>query len=168
MSDSFDFVDASTVVPGTIGEPGARTFFLQAHTELGVVSFKVEKQQVAALCDYFEAVLADLPEPVGDGPDPTAMAIEPLEVEWTVGGLGVAWDDDERRLLVVAEELVFAEEDDEGSDEREPATARFHLSTTQIVTFIELGNALVHAGRPACRLCGRPIDVDGHTCPRLN
>lgn len=163
MSDSFDFTDARSIVPGAVGEPGQRTFFVQAHTDLGVVSFKVEKQQVAALCEYFEGLLDDLPDaPAFADPGPSAIA--PSEVQWTVGGLGVAWDEDEDRLLVVAEELLVGGDE----DGREPATARFHLTSSQIAAFVRLGNDLVQAGRPACRLCGRPIDIDGHTCPRLN
>lgn len=163
MSPSFDFIDPGAVVPGAIGEPGRRTFFLQAHTDDGIVSFKVEKQQVAALCEYFESVLADLAESVVTA-SPVA-AVDPTDLQWTVGGLGVAWDEEDRRLIIVAEELLA---DDEDADERESATARFHLTHGQIAAFVGLGNDLVNAGRPACRLCGRPVDVDGHTCPRLN
>lgn len=166
MSQSFDFTDARSVVPGAVGEPGRRTFFLQAHTDDGIVSFKVEKQQVAALCEYFESVLADLPDAAGEAAVAAATAVAPTEVQWAVGSLGVAWDEDDGRLIVVAEELIL--DDDEPTDDRDSATARFHLTRPQIETFVGLGNDLVQAGRPACRLCGRPIDVDGHTCPRLN
>lgn len=163
MTDSFDFTEARAILPGAVGRPGSRTFFLQAHTADVVISFKVEKQQVAALCEYFESVLADLPGTDPLDPAPMPSVTEPSELVWTVGGLGVAWEGDEERLLIVAEEMLA--EDDEG---REPATARFHLTPAQVATFMRVGNELVHAGRPGCRLCGRPIDVDGHTCPRLN
>lgn len=166
MSDSFDFPDACPVVPGAIGEPGRRTFFLQARTAEGDISFKLEKQQVAALCEYFESVLDDLPAPHPSGTVEPVVAAEPAELVWAVGGLGVAWDEDENRLLVVAEELVLTDDDDD--DGPAPATARFHLSPARIAAFVEMGHDIVQAGRPACRLCGRPIDVDGHSCPRLN
>lgn len=162
MTDSFDFTEARAILPGAVGQPGSRTFFLQAHVADGVVSFKVEKQQVAALCEYFESVLADLPGTDPLDPTPTPAVLEPHELVWTVGGLGVAWEGDEERLLIVAEEMLAEDED------REPATARFHLAPAQVAAFMRIGNELVHAGRPGCRLCGRPIDVDGHTCPRLN
>ena len=165
MSESYDFPNARAVVPGAIGEPGRRTFFLQVHTDTDIVSFKVEKQQVAALCEYFEGILDDLSD-AGEPPLPAILAVEPLDLQWTVGGLGVAWDEDEDRLLVVAEELVLDDDDDD--EEREPATARVHLSPAQIAAFVLVGDDLVRSGRPACRLCGRPIDIDGHACPRLN
>ena len=163
MTRSFDFIGARAILPGAVGRSGNRTFFLQAHTDDGIVSFKVEKQQVAALCEYFESVLADLPGTDPFDPVPTPDVTEPRQLVWTVGGLGVAWEGDEERLLVVAEEML-----DEDDGEREPATARFHLTPAQVAVFMRVGNELVHAGRPGCRLCGRPIDVDGHTCPRLN
>lgn len=165
MSESFDFLGARSIVPGAFGEPGRRTFFVQARTELGDVSFKVEKQQVAALCEYFENLLEDLPSVGPLDADAIESASFPGGLEWTIGGLGVAFDEDERRLVLVAEELVLA---DDAGEEPEPATARFHLDPVQIAAFVAIGNRLVHAGRPACRLCGRPIDADGHTCPRLN
>lgn len=168
MSESYEFSDDCPLVPGAIGEPGRRTFFVQARTTDGVVSFKVEKQQVAALCDYFESVLEDLPAPHPAAAPSPLTATEPTELVWTVGGLGVAWDEDETRLLVVAEELVLSDDEDDEEDDVAAATARFHLTPAQIAAFVQAGNELVQAGRPACRLCGRPIDADGHTCPRLN
>ena len=38
-------------VAGTVGEPGNRTFYLQAVHEKRVVSVMLEKQQVAVLAD---------------------------------------------------------------------------------------------------------------------
>lgn len=166
MSDSFDFPHDSAFVPGAIGEPGRRTFFLQARSAEGAVSFKVEKQQVSALCDYFESVLEDLPSPHPSGSVVPTAAVEPTELVWAIGGLGVAWDEDENVLLVVAEELVLTDDDED--EVPEGATARFHLTPSLIAAFVETGRELVQAGRPSCRLCGRPIDADGHSCPRLN
>lgn len=168
MSDSFEFPRDCEVVPGAIGEPGRRTFFLQARTVEGTVSFKLEKQQVSALCDYFQSVLDDLPTPHPAGSVEPTNAVEPSELVWAVGGLGVAWDEDENELLVVAEELVLTDEDDEDDDGPDAATARFHLTPSRIAAFVATGHHLVQAGRPSCRLCGRPIDADGHSCPRLN
>jgi uncharacterized repeat protein (TIGR03847 family) len=38
----------------------------------------------------------------------------------------------------------------------------------QAVAFIEVAEAAVAAGRPSCLFCGRPIDPNGHMCPRMN
>ncbi len=44
-------------VAGTVGEPGQRTFFLQARTGVRLVSVALEKQQVAALAERIDALL---------------------------------------------------------------------------------------------------------------
>lgn len=165
------------VVPGTIGQPGQRTFFIQVSEGIRTCSFKVEKQQVAALCEYLDGILADLP-PAGDiGLLSTPIAEDPLGLLWPVGRLAVAYEDADDRIVVVAEELIEIDDDLEidfddpdaltaaGLD---PSTARIRMSRAQVAAFIAVGNDLVRAGRPACRLCGRPIDPEGHACPRLN
>ena len=49
MSSSFDLPSVDRITVGTVGEPGNRTFYLQAREDSLVVSLKVEKGQVAAL-----------------------------------------------------------------------------------------------------------------------
>ena len=41
-------------VTGTVGEPGQRTFFLQARSGARITSVSVEKQQVAALSERID------------------------------------------------------------------------------------------------------------------
>lgn len=118
MSRSFHLTDPTHFTTGTVGTPGQRTFFLQADDGGEVVTFKVEKQQVAALAEYLAGVLADLPavpEPVPAAPE----LIEPAEHEWTVGSIGIAVDEDSDRIILVVHELDPDSEDDEqeGSDE---------------------------------------------------
>ncbi len=162
-----------------MGRPGQRTFYLQAGDGPLTTSFKVEKQQVAALCEYLGGILADLPPVAGTIPDEAPSAIEPMELAWVVGRLAVAYEEVDDRIVIVAEEVLdISEEDLERLDlddpasllaaGYEPATARFRLTRDQVATFISTGNLLVHAGRPQCRLCGQPIDPEGHACPRLN
>jgi uncharacterized repeat protein (TIGR03847 family) len=179
MSESFEFTEPDLVVPGAAGQPGQRTFFLQAREDGTAASFKVEKQQVAALCEYLGGILADLP-PV-DAPEllGTPTADEPATLAWVVGRLAVAYEEADDRIVVVAEEFLdIAEEDLEALDlddpatliaaGYDPATARIRLTRAQVAAFIAVGNDLVRAGRPQCRLCGQPIDPEGHACPRLN
>jgi uncharacterized repeat protein (TIGR03847 family) len=104
--------------------------------------------------------------------DPLAgevQLIEPVVAEWVVGALAVAYEEADDRILLVAEELQIEDEDDpEGLALDEPATARFRLTRAQTAAFIERANDLVLSGRPLCRLCGQPMDPEGHPCPRLN
>ena len=94
--------------------------------------------------------------------------------EWVVGSLAVAYEEADDRILLVAEELVVVDEEDveelavDPSSLPDEATARFRLSRSQVLAFIRTAAELVTSGRPLCRLCGQPIDPDGHACPRLN
>ncbi len=176
MSQSFDFQDPDRVAPGAVGNPGQRIFYLQISEAGRVASLKVEKQQVTALCEYLGGILADLaPLPVGELVAPTAP-VEPDELEWVVGRLAVAYEEADDRIVIVAEEFVEVDDDDIDLEDPmalvaaglDPATARFRLTRAQVAAFIAVGNDLVSAGRPECRLCGRPMDPEGHLCPRLN
>ena len=100
--------------------------------------------------------------------------IEPVVAEWVVGSLAVAYEEADDRILLVAEELIVVDEDDVDELAADPsslpdgASARFRLSRSQVLAFIRTAAELVTSGRPLCRLCGKPMDPDGHACPRLN
>ena len=167
MSSSFAFDEPDHFTAGTVGEPGHRVFFIQARQDGEVASLRLEKQQVAALGEYLGGILADLPdaEPTVAPPD----LIEPAIAEWVVRTLAVAYEEADDRILLVAEELQPEDEDDpEGFSLEDPATARFRLTRAQTAAFIERANELVTSGRPLCRLCGMPMDPEGHPCPRNN
>lgn len=179
MSASWDFTEPESVVPGAFGMPGNRTFFIQATDAGRTVSFKLEKQQVAALCDYLGGILADLPAVHPGAFIAPNEASEPHDLEWVVGGLAVAYEEAEDRLVIVAEELIELDEDlaeDLDFDDPDillsigldPASARFSLTRAQVAAFIAVGADIVRAGRPVCPLCGKPMNPSGHACPRLN
>jgi uncharacterized repeat protein (TIGR03847 family) len=176
MSSSFHFDDLDALVPGTIGEPGARVFYLQARHGDQVVSFRMEKEQVGMLGQY----LGQLASAMGttDPDRDIAGLIEPVQPEWVVGSLAVGVDEDAKLIFVTAEELVPDDDFDEDFDddtidellESEPsgAEAVFTLRLGQAAAFAEAAQELLAAGRPPCRLCGRPIGPEGHACPRWN
>lgn len=105
MSRSIHLPEPHHFTVGTVGPPGQRTFFLQAADEGALVSFKLEKQQVAALAEYLESVLADLPAPAAPLPSAPEL-IEPVVAEWVVGGIGIAVDAGSDRILLVVHELL--------------------------------------------------------------
>ena len=152
---------------GTLGEPGHRVFFLQAAGADGhIVTLRCEKQQVGALSEHLARLVADLAEPGRDALEATDVAfVEPTDVAWVLGRMGVAWDAAASAMVLVCEELVDEEESD---DEVEPASVRLRLSLPQVVAFVEVARELLAAGRPPCYLCGLPIEPTGHPCPRLN
>jgi len=106
VSESFDLHDVDLLTVGTVGEPGSRVFYLQAKAGSELVTLKLEKQQVKALADSVQNVLADLPQP---GDLPTAMdLIEPVEAAWAVAMLGLGYDEAPDRVILMAREVGFA------------------------------------------------------------
>lgn len=192
MSRSFELPEVEWVTVGTVGEPGHRTFYLQARQDDQLVTLKLEKQQVAAMSQFLGEILSDLPSPeVGAGAaDEKGDLVEPVLAEWAVGALQLAYDGGADRIVILAEELGQPEEepDDEdlealaaGIDEpdlgaaaaglgasEEHAIGRIGITRQQAAGIAKRGWDLVGAGRPVCALCGHPIDPEGHACPRTN
>ncbi|HLI54200.1 MAG TPA: DUF3090 family protein [Acidimicrobiales bacterium] len=170
MSRSFDLPEADWATVGAVGRPGQRTFYLQARQAGEVVTLKLEKQHVAALAQFLAEMLSDLPAPEQAAPSGAEALIEPLEPEWPVGTLQLAYDGDADRVLIVAEEIGEAEPEGEqqGVETGERAAARVGITRSSAAMIARVGAELVSAGRPTCALCGRPIDPEGHTCPRTN
>lgn len=162
LDRSFDLPDVDGFTTGTVGPAGQRTFFLQATAGPQTVTLKVEKQQVAALADYLADMLDDLPEPsITSIPDDVGLST-PIDPEWAVASMGVAYVESRDRVALWAEQL---QTDD---DETSPATSRFQLTRGQVAAFIRHARELVAAGRPPCPYCGTPLD-DGETwCPCWN
>jgi uncharacterized repeat protein (TIGR03847 family) len=158
----FDLEQPDRFTAGAVGEPGARVFYLQAAQGTSVVSLRLEKQQVAALGQYLQGVLSDLPVvPLDELPTELDL-VEPVVPEWVVGTLSVAYDDAGDRIVLQADELVDEEAGEEGGH------ARFHLTRAQVVAYCNHAEELVASGRPPCPICGQPMDPDGHVCPRSN
>lgn len=163
---SIEMTSPERFTAGTIGEPGARVFFLQASSGGEIVTLKCEKQQVGALAEHLAALLSDLPTPSEDEIVATDVDfVEPPGADWVVGRMGVAWDDGNDSMVLLCEQLLDEEEAEAGV---EPASARFRLSLAQVAAFVERARELVAAGRPPCYLCGLPMEPTGHPCPRLN
>jgi uncharacterized repeat protein (TIGR03847 family) len=158
---------------GAVGEPGQRVFYLQAAQGEHLVTLRLEKQQVAALCEHLAAMMADLPE-VAAEPGHGAGLRAPVDAAWVVGAMGVAYEQAEDQILVVAEEMSAEPVDDDAFDDvfdvigDQVGTARFHIPRGLVPAFVAHGLAVIGAGRPTCELCQGPMDPSGHACPRLN
>ncbi|HEX6128425.1 MAG TPA: DUF3090 domain-containing protein [Candidatus Limnocylindria bacterium] len=166
----FIFDAPDRFVPGTIGEPGNRTFFLQVRKGEAVISVALEKAQVAVLADRLEALLAG----VSDEPNADATARddepldEPLVDQFRVGPMAIAWDPDADRVVIEAqplnEEGDFVEAEDD--DAEGPDLVRVRIGRSQAREFVRRAEALVAAGRPTCPFCGEVLEPTGHFCPQ--
>lgn len=175
----FLFDPPERFIAGTVGEPGERTFYLQATGGGRTVSVALEKVQVAVLAERLGELLdevqrrleLDLPQAAPDLED-LAPLDAPIEEEFRVGALGLAWDADAN--LVVVEAHAQSEEGEAEAPEplseaeEGPDVLRVRMGAAAARAFIDRAQRVVAAGRPPCPLCGLPLDPAGHICPRQN
>lgn len=162
--ESFEFTEADVVTVGTVGSPGRRVFLLQIQAADSIVTFKLEKQQVAALSAALVERLEDLPM---GGELPANLELQqPLEVEWVIGAMGLGYLDTLDRIVLDAIEAVAV--DEEGNPAEPHARFRVLLTREQARALAIRALTLVESGRPPCPWCGHPLDPAGHTCPKKN
>jgi len=155
-------------VAGTVGQPGQRTFFLQASAGQRVTSVALEKVQVQTLAERLGDLLDEVRRRGGDAPaeappelEDVAPLDQPILEEFRAGTLALAWDGDDDRVVVEAQQMT-EDEDEEGD------VLRVRITAAVARAFCARALRVVAAGRPPCPLCGRPLDPEGHVCPRLN
>ncbi len=183
-------------ITGTVGDPGDRTFFLQAREGGRVVSVVLEKVQVAVLAERLGELLGELERRGLDSPPtpptlptptttpaPTETPVaanedtgpldEPLIEAFRAGSLTLGWDQDADLVLVEARaqdedgEGVDPDDDDD-EDEDGPDLLRVRMTADAARAFVARAARVVAGGRPPCPLCGAPLDPRGHICPRRN
>lgn len=164
-------------VAGTVGEPGDRSFYLQAIEEARTISVLLEKQQVTVLAERIAALLTEVARRFGAAAPADVLSTDlgplavPLEEEFRVGTMGLGWDAESKsvvvELLAVSEEevdeSVVLDDTDEGPD-----ALRVFLTPDQAKAFADRAERVVGAGRAPCPLCAEPLDPQGHVCVRLN
>lgn len=167
-------------VAGTVGQPGQRTFYLQASSGGRVTSVVVEKFQVSLLAERLDELLdevlrrsggsAAVPAAAPAGLSDDAPLDLPLTEEFRVGAIALAWDGEDERVVIEAQEETetplepLAEEVPEDG----PGVLRVRMSAGAARAFSQRALQLVGQGRPPCPLCGLPLDAEGHVCPRQN
>ena len=183
-----DFDTPGRFATGTVGELGDRTFFLQAVQDGRVVSVVLEKEQVAVLADRVLAIIDEVERrglaAIDSGPAglPDERPLEqPLQEEFRVGTLVIAWDEDVDRLIVEARSMTFdagagesAVRDGDDFDEDDipddapigPDVLRVRLTPFMAQQFARRANSVVAGGRPVCPFCGEVLEPTGHFCRR--
>jgi uncharacterized repeat protein (TIGR03847 family) len=176
-----DLEHVDRITAGAVGEPGERTFYLQARTGAELVTLILEKQQVELLSASILDILSRVGKETGEGPSEEELELEePLEPVWRVGRLSIGYEEERDRMVLEVEELVPEDEDEEEGDEGavetegvlpdlpEPDRIRMWATREQMLALSRQGAAVAGAGRPRCEFCGNPIDPEGHTCPAMN
>jgi uncharacterized repeat protein (TIGR03847 family) len=162
------------ITADAVGEPGERTFYIQARAGKELVTVIVEKQQVQLLAASVMELLEDAPatEPMID--DATMGLQEPLDPRWRAGRLSIGFDEDRDLFLLEVEEFQPDLEDPDVEEPiaavpgTEPESIRIWASPAQMLALSRHGAAVAARGRPICQFCANPIDAEGHACPAMN
>ena len=179
----FLFDTPDRFIAGTVGEPGSRTFFLQAREGSRIVSVALEKVQVAALAERLDDLLDELEKRGVEGAEDTdgltlpsgdpGPLDEPINEAFRAATLSLGWDGSNGKVLVEArapsedEDEDVLDDDDETSPDG-PDVLRVRLLPVEARSFVERAVRVLGSGRPPCPLCGQPLDPQGHLCPRRN
>jgi uncharacterized repeat protein (TIGR03847 family) len=125
----FEYDPPDRFVAGTVGEPGQRTFYLQARGAGRITTVALEKQQVAALAERVDEVLDEVLRRTGGAGAPAvaptalddkAPLDQPIEEDFRVGTLALAWDGADGVLVIEAHQVALTDvtdEDDDGADD---------------------------------------------------
>ena len=132
---TFLFDPPDRFVAGALGQPGQRTFFLQATKGSAVLSVAVEKVQVALLATRIGELVETLERSatesrrawevrraararavggLGEQPQPARGLTEPVVEAFRIGSMTITYDDERHDLTLEAREL--GDEGDEGDE----------------------------------------------------
>ena len=174
-----DWPDRAVI--GTVGRPGARTFYLQARTGRRLTSVAMEKQWAATLAEKIDEFLDELMATDGNPfsiPESTPAELvdndpleQPVDARFRTGAMSLGWDPSTSQVVIEAyamSEVDEADDDEFWSDpaDAEPAEVlQVQIPVGAARAFAKRTLEVVGAGRPLCPFCGTPVDPEGHVCP---
>jgi uncharacterized repeat protein (TIGR03847 family) len=185
MADPIELDPVDSLGAGAIGEPGQRTFLIQAAKSHARLTVLVEKEQVALLASeavaFLERIAEEFPEdPIEIGPElrQAAAVQEPAVPLFRARLIGLGFEPDRELVLIELREHSDEEEEDEDAedddgllngDDDDGFVARIYATRAQVRAMAARALESVTVGaRPRCPLCEQPMDPQGHRCPRWN
>jgi uncharacterized repeat protein (TIGR03847 family) len=164
-------------VAGTVGQPGERTFFLQAREGNRLTSVVCEKQQLSVLAEHLDRVLDEVQRRSAgqvDVPPASANARDtdpldaPINEEFRVGTMTIAWDPSIDRIVIELFSNVDVDDEEPAEETSASATEEpdeieadevfvVKITASYARDFVARAQALVAAGRPSCPFCLQPI-----------
>ena len=177
--EPYDFGRVELLDAEAIGQPGRRRFRLFARGRGRTAGLWVEREQLQALTDALEQLLAqltggevlrpliqaaptDVPGAPPDFPDHP-------DVEFQIGDLSLGFDERNNLLALLATPLELIEEQGEARvrRSREPGFAA-HFTRDQATRLSQHIQGILAAGRQRCPLCNTPLGPEPHVCARQN
>lgn len=172
-----EFDPPERFIAASVGPPGQRAFFLQVSAAGRRMTVSLEKEQVQILGERLTDLLDQVagsegaPEAASELTD-NAPLDTPIEDDFRVQSLSLAWEPATRRVVIEAHETADPEDvDEEALGETELAlleSIRVVLTPPMARAFAQRCAAAIEGGRPNCPFCGQPLDPGGHVCPRAN
>jgi len=163
---------ATSIEAVTFGEPGNRTFKVDANSGAALCSIWMEKEQLLQLGVYLRDMVGRLSQEERDkGSDlrEEAWSGDDLAVDFKAGQMLLSYDQDSNAFYLQAYEREVEEQETQSSDsDPEIQSVGCWITITQASVLSEESLKICAAGRPTCFLCGQPINPDGHACPRAN
>lgn len=160
-----DFPSVDAIDAESLGTPGKRTFRIRMMRGTNSAALWMEKQQLAALGEALPRLLEQLntpdQHPHEEGDSIVAFPSDPT-IDFKVGRMALGYAIQEDRVVLVAHDV------EAGEDETIPPVLSCRFSREQARSLSEACAEAVEGGRPLCHLCHRPIDPEGHMCPRSN
>lgn len=167
MEKQYEFNEPPLLSAIAMGMPGKRTFFLVIGEEQDWVRVWLEKEHLEALGLAIEQFLTNLPEENLNFqrnaqqttlPDTVSSKLPSAELEIEQITLGL--DEDKAVISFIVHAV--------GPQKIDQAELECKVTLAQLEELGEKAGKICAAGRPRCKLCGRPIDPEGHICPKGN
>lgn len=166
----FDLDPVDWITIDAIGQPGARTFYIQGKQTDKTVTVILEKLQVQTLCVGAEQFLVEitqkfpkLKEASAEYQEDQMHILPPVDPIFRAGEIGLSYDSDEDKAIIVIREVITDQKIEE-----EIAEVRYWCTRDQVAAISKWGIELSGRGRPLCPQCGEPMDPTGHLCPKKN
>lgn len=153
-------IDPTTrIYASSEGQPGKRTFFLEASNEDYAVRVWFDKETMRSIYEAIDKAFheADITPKAEESQELRASS---LDAEFRSGRISMAQDEHKKTFT-----LMFS--DAEGG-ERGPYRLRCVVSYEKMAGLSQQMRRVYAAGRPTCPLCTGPMDPSGHICPRAN
>ena len=146
-----------------IGKPGERTFRILVNGDLGFGIVWLEKEQLLRLAltiKQLTTFLVDTEIDMANQGGPSYSAVTETILDCRAEKLVLVDDESGGRFRIDVYE--------DGLDVADEPSVRIWVLKNQALVFANQSIRVCAAGRPLCTLCGGPIDVSGHLCPRVN
>ena len=167
MEERYEFDELTRISAVAMGVPGKRTFFLILRRPAEWTRAWLEKELLEALALGIDQFLASLalerlyvPPETGPETEPDAVPAGLPSMELEVDQIALGYDREMATLELGVHGL--------GPQVEERSELDCWVTLAQLKKLGAEAGKICAAGRPRCRLCGGPIDPEGHVCPASN